>query len=763
MIFLQDNILLQRDLSFDDIKSRLLGHWGTCPGLSLTYAHLNILASQGQDIIYVVGPGHGAPAILASLWLEGSLEKFYPEYSRNMQGLRRLITKFSTPSGFPSHISADTPGSIHEGGELGYALSVAFGAVMDKPDLVVCCIVGDGEAETGPTATAWHGAKYIDPAESGAVLPIVHVNGFKISERTIYGCMDDKEMVALFTGYGYQVRFVEDLENIDTDMYRSMEWAMNEIRKIQKAARSGKAIMKPRWPVLILRTPKGWGCPKKVHGEFVEGSFKSHQVPLMGAKSDAGELKQLQEWLESYKPGELFMSDGSFIESVSSIIPKEDGKKLGQQIDTYGSREILDLPDWKKYAVEKGGQAGSTILCGELLDETFVNNPRSIRIFSPDELISNKLDAVFRHTGRNMQWDEFANARGGRVIEILSEHTCQGFLQGYTLTGRTGVFPSYESFLSIVHTMMVQYSKFGKMGRETSWRKPISSINYIETSTWTRQEHNGFSHQNPSFIGAVLNLKPDAARVYLPPDANTFLSTLAHCLRSANYVNLMVGSKQPQPTFLSADEADSHCRAGASVWKFASTDNGLDPDVVLVGIGAELTFEVIHAAAMLRKLTPHLKVRVINVTDLLILQHEGGHPHALNHEDFDALFTPNRPIHFNYHGYATELKGLLFGRPKLDRVSIESYNEEGTTTTPLDMMLRNRVSRYHVLEAAIRGAAQRNEQVRIDMHELVSGVRHDLEKVKEFIWKEGRDPDGTYDTPSFEGGASVHRDVGYAD
>ncbi|KAL8646263.1 MAG: hypothetical protein Q9226_006943 [Calogaya cf. arnoldii] len=764
MIFLRDNVLLERDLTFDDIKPRLLGHWGTCPGLTLVYSHLNLLATaHNQDIIYVVGPGHGAPAILASLWLEGSLERFYPQYSRTTLGLHNLITKFSTPSGFPSHINAETPGSIHEGGELGYALSVAYGAVMDRPDLVVACIVGDGESETGPTAAAWHAAKYIDPKESGAVIPIVHVNGFKISERTIYGCMDDKEMATLFTGYGYQPRFVEDLEDIDGDMGASMEWALSEIHRIQKAARSGKPIMKPRWPVLILRTPKGWTGPKKVHGEIVEGSFHAHQVPLMAAKKDEEELKQLQEWLLSYKPSELFTKDGNVVEDILKIIPEDDSKKLGQQIDTYGSHEELKIPDWKSFAAKKGGQASCMKVCGELLDQTFVDNPHSIRVFSPDELVSNKLDAVFKHTGRNFQWDEFSHGKGGRVIEILSEHTCQGFMQGYTLTGRTALFPSYESFLGTIHTMMVQYSKFNKMARETTWRKDISSINYIETSTWTRQEHNGFSHQNPSFIGAVLNLKPTAARVYFPPDANTFLSTLAHCLRSKNYVNLMVGSKQPQPVFLSPEEAESHCRAGVSVWKFASTEDGLNPDVVLVGIGAELTFEVIEAAAMLRKKAPNLRVRVINVTDLMVLSLEGSHPHALSHNDFDALFTADKPIHFNYHGYANELKGLLFGRPNLHRISIEAYDEEGSTTTPLDMMLRNRVSRWHVVDAALKGAAVGNEKVRVDMHELRSNNMHELKNVGDYILETGKDPDNAYDTPDFEGRESKHRDVAYAD
>ena len=395
------------------------GHWGTCPGLTLVYSHLNLLITKYDlDMIYIVGPGHGAPAILASLWLEGSLERFYPQYTRNREGLYNLITKFSTPSGFPSHVSAETPGAIHEGGELGYALAVSFGAVMDKPELIVTCVVGDGEAETGPTATAWHGYKYIDPKESGAVIPIVHVNGFKISERTIYGCMDNKEIVSLFSGYGYQCRIVEDLEDIDADLGNAMEWALSEIRRIQNAARTGSPIMKPRWPVLIMRTPKGWGAPQKVKGEIMEGSFRAHQVPLMAAKTDEGELKQLQDWLESYKPKELFTEDGDISKTIASIIPKTNGKKLGQQIDTYGSHQVLKLPDWQKFAVKKGDQASCMSTVGEFLDQTFVDNPRSIRMFSPDELISNKLDAVLRHTGRDFQWDQFSNAQGGRVVEV---------------------------------------------------------------------------------------------------------------------------------------------------------------------------------------------------------------------------------------------------------------------------------------------------------------------------------------------------------
>lgn len=751
MIFLRDNILLDEDLKPENIKPRLLGHWGTCPGLDLVYAHLNLLITKhNMDMIFVVGPGHGAPAILASLWIEGSLGHFYPEYGVDKAGLTKLITGFSTPSGFPSHINAEVPGSIHEGGELGYALSVAFGAVMDKPDLVVACVVGDGEAETGPTATAWHGYKYIDPKESGAVIPILHVNGFKISERTIFGCMDDKELVALFTGYGYQVRFVEDLDNIDRDMAASMEWAYSEIRKIQKAAREDNPIVKPRWPVLILRTPKGLGAPKKSGGEFIEGSFHSHQVPLPKAADDPEQLQQLEHWLKKYRISEL-LSDGRPTDEILSIIPKNPHKRLGQIRDSYATYSPLELPEWKAHAVEKGSEASCMKTVGNLLDDITQKNPHTFRIFSPDELVSNKLDAPLKHSGRNFQWDQYSRAAGGRVVEILSEHTCQGMLQGYTLTGRVGLFPSYESFLGIIHTMMVQFSKFMKMALETKWRMDLSSINYLETSTWARQEHNGFSHQNPSFIGAVLNLKAKTARVYLPPDANCFLSTMAHCLRSKNYVNLMVGSKQPTPVWLSPEEADAHCKAGATVFKFCSTDGGLDPDVVLVGIGCEVTFEVIAAAALLRTLVPSLRVRVVNVTDLMVLGAHGTHPHAMADAEFNSLFTSDRGIVINYHGYVNDVKGLLFGRPGIGgRIQIEGYREEGSTTTPFDMMLRNNVSRYHVAVHAIRAASLNNKGVSVDQHVLISSLEHDMKKCGEYILKHGKDPDNTYEIPKFE-------------
>ncbi|KAK4097268.1 D-xylulose 5-phosphate/D-fructose 6-phosphate phosphoketolase [Parathielavia hyrcaniae] len=753
MIFLRDNVLLQDELRPDHIKPRLLGHWGTCPGLIVVWSHLNLLIrNHDLDMIFVVGPGHGAPAALAALWLEGSLERFYPgQYDRNAEGLKNLITRFSVPGGFPSHINAETPGSIHEGGELGYALAVSFGAVMDNPDLIVTCVVGDGEAETGPTATAWHAIKYLDPRESGAVIPILHANGFKISERTIFGCMDDKELVCLFSGYGYQVRIVEDLDNIDDELQDALEWAVAEIKKIQQAARSGKPIEKPRWPMLVLRTPKGWTGPKEVEGKIIEGSFHSHQVPLPKANSDKTQLKALNDWLSDYKINEL-LDGGKPTDTILSILPSKDEKKLGQIKATYDPYIGLKAVDWTEFGVEKGSQQSCMKITGKLLDKVFQENPKTIRLFSPDELESNKLDAVLDHTQRNFQWDEYSRANGGRVIEVLSEHNCQGFMQGYTLTGRTAIFPSYESFLGIVHTMMVQYSKFVKIAREVRWRGDLPSINYIETSTWARQEHNGFSHQNPSFIGAVLNVKPEAARVYLPPDANCFLSTVHHVLKSRNKTNLIIGSKQPTPVYLSAAEAADHCRQGASIWSFASSplQPDQDPDVVLAGIGVEVTFETVAASALLRTLG-QLAVRVVNVTDLMILAPESKHPHGLSREAFEALFTRDRPVLFNYHGYATELQGLLFGRHGAGaRMRVSGYCEEGSTTTPFDMMLVNGVSRFDLAEAALRAVAERNEGVRERLDELVGEVRKRVEAVRRFIAEHGKDPDDIYDMPKFE-------------
>ncbi|KUI56186.1 hypothetical protein VP1G_03518 [Cytospora mali] len=741
MIFLKDNVRLQSPLELKHVKPRLLGHWGTCPGLIIVWSHLNYLLRKHEDslrIMFVVGPGHGAPAALACLWLEGSMERFYPGlYDRNNKGLHNLVSKFSVPGGHPSHINPQTPGMIHEGGELGYALSVAFGAVMDNPDLVVTCVVGDGEAETGPTAAAWHAIKYLDPQESGAVIPILHVNGFKISERTIFGCMDDKELVSLFSGYGYQVAVVEDITNMDTLLSSTLEWALAEVRKLQVAARAGNPIVKPRWPMIVLRTPKGWTGPKEVDGQLVEGSFHSHQVPLPKANKDDGHLKILNEWLSSYRISDLLEDDGRPNNNIVSLLPKDDNKKLGQIKDSYNPSVGLNLPDWKPLSHEKGKEESCMKTTGELFKMVMKENPKRFRMFSPDELESNKLDAVLDLTGRNFQWDQYSRASGGRIIELLSEHCCQGFLQGYTLTGRVGVFPSYESFLGIVHTMVVQYAKFAKISRELEWRADIPSINYIETSTWARQEHNGFSHQNPSFIGAILNLKATSARVYLPPDANCFLDTIHHCLQSRNYVNLVVGSKQPTPVYLSTEEAAEHCKNGAGIWKFASTHNGEDPDVVLVGIGVELTFEVVKAVELLKSLAPALKVRMVNVTDLMVLHAEMVHPHAMSRQQFTEMFTDARTVVFNYHGYPAELQGLLFGRPGLHRMLVNGYREEGSTTTPFHMMLLNGVSRYDLAKTALQAAAQRNEPVRASLDESLKKIEDKVKTTTDYIYQNG--------------------------
>jgi len=751
-IFLQDNVLLEHPLKQDHVKTRLLGHWGTCPGINLTYAHCNRLINKHQvDMLFVTGPGHGAPANLANLWLEGSLGKVYPAYNRSAEGLSKLVTKFSAPGGFPSHTNSQLPGQIHEGGELGYALSVAFGAVMDNPDLIATCIVGDGEAETGPTATSWHAHKFIDPKESGVVLPILHLNKFKISERTIFGCMTDGELGALFSGYGYLVRIVKNLDNIDADMAASMDWAYAEIQRIQKAARCDQPIVHPRWPLIILCTPKGWTGPKQLHGRQIEGSFRSHQVPLPSVRKDPEEFESLEAWLKCYHIHELMTikENGEFElhETLMAAFPKEE-LTMGSNKHTYKAYEPLKAPNWRDLSSSPVGDESCMHVVGEYLTEYIKMNPTKFRIFSPDEMCSNKLDSVFKITNRNFQWDEETRAKGGRVIEVLSEHLCQGFLQGYVLTGRVGLFPSYETFMGIITTMMIQYAKFLKMGKATKWRMPVGSLNYIATSTLWRQEHNGFSHQNPMFINNILNMKPSIVRVYLPPDSNCFLSTVDHCLQAKNYINLMIGSKHPTPVWLSPDEAHAHCVAGASVWKFCSTDNGLDPDIVLVGCGTEVTFEVITAASILRQDLPQLRVRVVNVTDLMVLPKSGEHPHGLSDAEFDSLFTKDKPVVFNFHGYPSAVKHLLYDRGCGDRVTVLGYIEEGTTTTPFRMLTANHASRFDVAIHSIR-ATCRLSHIATDAHRLIALYQGKIREHEEYIVEHGQDPEDLMERPQF--------------
>ncbi|MFE1745335.1 phosphoketolase [Coleofasciculus sp. H7-2] len=758
-IYLKDNVLLREPLKPEHIKDRLLGHWGTCPGINLIYAHLNrLIRRYDANMFLVTGPGHGAPANLANLYLEGSLNEFYPQLTLNQAGLYDFIKRFSWPGGFPSHLYPGTPGTIHEGGELGYALATSFGAVMDNPDLVVACIVGDGEAETGPTATAWHSYKYLDPAESGAVLPILHLNGYKISSPTIYGSMSDEELLHLFTGYGYQVRIVQD-GDLDADMYGSMDWAYQEICRIQQAARSGDRISKPKWPLLILRSLKGMGGIKEMDGEPIEGSYRSHQVPAREVKTKQYQLELLENWLRSYRVQELFDEQGRPVPEILEQCPKGK-RRMGYNPHTLGGRirKELDLPSIFDYQVPvertetegycRRGESlvSNTEEVGKYLRGVMERNPKLFRIFSPDELESNKLNKVFDVTQRNYQWptnphDTNIGANGGRVLEILSEHTCQAWLQGYLLTGRHGLFPSYEAFLGIITTMMDQFAKFVKFSEDFPWRTPVSSLNYLESSTLWRQEHNGFSHQNPGFINSVLDQQAENARVYLPPDANCLISTIDHCLQSTGYVNLVVANKNPMPQWLTMEEAIAHCRAGASVWSWASIDEGINPDIVLVGIGDSPTIEVMAAAQILRTEMPQLRVRVVNVTDLLVLEEKSAHPHGLDAEMFDALFTPDKPVIINFHGYSSAVKQLLFGRRNLKRFHINGYREEGTTTTPFDMQVRNQTSRYHLIMQAIRLAAAGNPYVAARAVRSLSHYEYILQDYKRFIEENGTDPE----------------------
>ncbi|KIX06181.1 uncharacterized protein Z518_04155 [Rhinocladiella mackenziei CBS 650.93] len=758
MIFLRDNVLLERDLSHDDIK-HIIGKYKPC--ITLIYAHINLIIQKyNQSMICLIGANYGVPAVLSCLWLEQSLERFYPQYSRDRTGLHNLITGFSVPGGFPSHINARIPGCIHEGGELGQVLSVAYGTVMDKPDLITVAVIGDGEAETGSTATSWHMCKYIDPKQDGALLPILYLSSFQSSQKTIFGSMDNAELCCLFAGYGYKPYIVDDIEDIDRELNTALSWAVETIQEIQLAAKAGEtALLKPRWPMIILRIPGSWGYPLLGPGEHLAGSFHGREVLLPHAKINKTELQHLQDWLQSYKPADI-LPGGRISEGIERIITPNERLLLGQNRITWDMRRHLEVPEWRRFAAAKGSHQSCLRAAAGFLDETLTRNENSLRIFSPDGLVSNKFDKLSDRTYRSFRGNHDNISTGGPVIEFASEHTCQGLLQGYTMTGRTGIFAADESFFPIIATMMTQYSKFIKMALETPWRNDVNSLNYISTSTWTRPEPNGLSHQNPSFIGSVLNLKPTVGRVYLPPDANTFLSTLAHCLRSKNYINLIVSSSHPGPVWLSPEEAEIHSRAGGGVWKFASTDDGIDPDVVLVGIGADAMFEVIAASAYLRKLAPSLSVRVINVTDLMILGREGSHPHALSLRDFDTLFTPHRDIHFNYHGYANELQGLLFGRPKLERISISSFQNEFVATTPFETVLKNKCSRYHVAEVAIHGAAKCNPHIAVDLQKLVAHVQHERAKIEQFIQKHGVDPAGMYDVPKFSTSHRHHQPGG---
>ncbi len=751
-IYLKDNALLERPLEPAHIKDRLLGHWGTAPGINLVYLHLNrLILRTGAGILLITGPGHGSAANLANAYLEGTLEEFFPELTRDRKGLERFLKRFSWPDGFPSHLNPGLPGVIHEGGELGYALATAFGAALDNPDLVVACIVGDGEAETGPTAGAWHGTKFLSPRTDGAVLPILHVNGFKISNPTIFGTMTDEELDTLFTGYGYAVRIVSNGPRLDEDIDEAIAWAYGEIRDLQQRARSSGIPEKPRWPMIVMRTPKGLGGPKEIDGLPVEGSFRAHQVPAKDLKTNPAHLAAVERWLRSYAPQELFDAGGRPAADVLALCPKGD-RRMAMNPHTFGGRvrKPLVLPPLDDHWVDVKGRGETRVSSmeelGKWLKEVVELNAasRNFRIVCPDELESNRLQAVLEATSRQYVWPPVPNsehiATDGRVLEVLSEHNCQGWLQGYLLTGRHGMFPCYEAFLPIVDGMMNQYAKFLKSSLEVAWRLPISSLNYVLTSEAWRQDHNGYSHQGPGFINNVLTKKGHTYRVYLPPDANCLLSTMSHCLASVNYINLIIAGKQPMPQWLTMDEAVEHCRVGVSVWGWAGTNGGEDPEVVLAGCGDNLTVEVMAAAQILRTEAPDWRVRVVNVTDLMTLGIPQKYPHGLEEDRFQRIFPLDCPVVFNYHGYTAAIKQLLGVRPQAERFEINGYREEGTTTTPFDMLVRNRVSRHHLVIQAAQRVAVRNPRTAARAEDLVRRHEHKLAEHHRFIHENGFDP-----------------------
>ncbi len=760
-IYLLDNPLLRQALTLEHIKPRLLGHWGTTPGLNFIYAHLNrIIRRDDLDLIFIAGPGHGGPGVVANTYLEGTYSELYPEVSRDVAGLQRLCKQFSFPGGIPSHAAPETPGSIHEGGELGYSLAHAFGAAFDNPDLIVACVVGDGEAETGPLATAWHSNKFLNPVTDGAVLPILHLNGYKIASPTILGRISGQELASLFVGYGYRPYLVEGSEPdaMHQAMAGSLDAVLEEIHTIQTKARSTGQATRPRWPMIILRSPKGWTGPKEVDGKKTEGSWRSHQVPLADMETRPEHVRQLEQWMKSYRAEELFDDAGTIIPELARLAPEGD-RRMGANPHANGGVLLQDLalPDFQDYAVDvpRPGTViaeATRVLGGFLRDVMRLNlERRNFRVFGPDETASNRLDAVFEVTDRTWMADRTPDDQqlspDGRVMEILSEHTCQGWLEGYLLTGRHGFFSCYEAFVHIVDSMFNQHAKWLKVTREIPWRRPIASLNYLLTSHVWRQDHNGFSHQDPGFIDHVVNKKADVIRVYLPPDANTLLSVADHCLRSRNYVNVIVAGKQPALQYLDLDAAIKHCTAGIGIWEWASNDRGAEPDVVMASAGDVPTLETLAAVSLLRQHAGELKVRVINVVDLMRLQPADQHPHGLSDRDFDALFTTDKPIIFAYHGYPWLIHRLTYRRTNHRNLHVHGYKEEGTTTTPFDMAVRNEIDRFHLmadvfdrvpkLSATAAYAKQAIRDKLIEHTHYIAAHGDDLPEVRDWKWANG--------------------------
>jgi len=710
-IYLLDNPLLKETLRLEHVKPRLLGHWGTTPGLNFIYAHLNrIIRSRNSDMIFICGPGHGGPAMVANTYLEGSYSEIYPGVTMDENGLKKLFRQFSFPGGIPSHVAPDVPGSIHEGGELGYALSHAYGAAFDNPDIVVACVIGDGEAETGPLAAAWHSNKFLNPARDGAVLPILHLNGYKIANPTILARIPKPELRSLLRGYGHEPIFVEgsDSARMHLKMAAALEEAFDQIRNIQASAKKQENGERPTWPMIVLRSPKGWTGPKVVDGLKTEGSWRSHQVPLAGLEKSPDHLKMLEAWLRSYRPNELFDERGHPVAAVRSTAPS-GLRRMGSNPHANGGllKRPLDLPAGREFAIAcpfpGSAVAEPTRVLGQLLAEVArnTNNTNIFRLVGPDETSSNRLDAVIEATNRSwmaeLRPDDTNLLRDGRVLEILSEHTCQGWLEGYLLTGRHGLFSCYEAFTHIVDSMFNQHAKWLDTSRKLPWRKPVASLNYLLTSHVWRQDHNGFSHQDPGFIDVALNKKADIVRVYLPPDANTLLAVAHHALGTWNRINIIVAGKQPGPQWLDYNEAEAHCRRGIGKWAWASNEQNGEPDIVLASAGDVPTLEVIAAIAILKEHLPKLKIRMVNVVDLMTLQPDTVHPHGLSDDEFDDLFTRDRPVVFAYHGYPTTVHRLTYRRANHSNFHVRGFVEEGTTTTPFDMTVLNRLDRFHLV------------------------------------------------------------------
>ncbi|MGD8999443.1 MAG: phosphoketolase family protein [Granulosicoccaceae bacterium] len=748
-IYLLDNPLLQQPLKKEHVKPRLLGHWGTTPGLNFIYAHCNrIIKDHDLNMVYIAGPGHGGPGLVANTWLEGSYSEFYPDITMDADGMKKLFKQFSFPGGVGSHVTAETPGSIHEGGELGYALSHAYGAAFDNPDLLVCCVVGDGEAETGPLATAWHSNKFLNPAQDGAVLPILHLNGYKIANPTLLARLGHDELNNLFIGYGYKPYFVEGSEPLEMHqkMAATLDAIVNEIKTIQREARTNGNLRRPLWPMIILRSPKGWTGPKEVDGKKTEDYWRSHQVPFSDMIDNPKHLKLLEEWLESYRPEELFDESGCLKQELRELAPVGQ-RRMGSNPHANGGQLLrnLKLPDFRDYAVNvsKPGHtvAESTRVMGQFLRDVMKRNmnDRNFRVMGPDETASNRLGALFEVTDRRWMAETLPEddhlASDGRVMEILSEHTCQGWLEGYLLTGRHGLFSCYEAFIHIVDSMFNQHAKWIKVSKEIPWRRPIASLNYLLTSHVWRQDHNGFSHQDPGFIDLVVNKKADIIRVYLAPDANTLLYITDRCLRSRDFINVIVAGKQHQPQWLDMEAAIKHCSAGIGIWEWASNDQDGEPDVVMACAGDVPTLETLAAVDLLRQHVPELKVRVINVVDLMTLQPREEHPHGLTDKDFDTLFTTDKPIIFAFHGYPYLIHRMAYRRTNHKNLHVRGYKEEGTTTTPFDMAVLNDLDRFHLIGDVI----DRVPTLGYKAAYLKQYVRDKLIEHKQYITRHGED------------------------